>query len=435
LTADGQATLEPDTFATLAEVDQGDVVVEVIGTSHQKRTPQSAYKDRRIKDLLREIEISSSTVVTRFVDLDRDRQLAESLELSSYGTLVVRRGETRVDFKEREVFKRVPGSNEDGTQKLDFLGESLISRGMQQVLSPQTRTVAILQGHGELDPSDGTAQGLERLVSLIERQGWDVDIVDLLRDRDSAGAPQVPSTTDAVLIVGPKTAYDPSEEAAIRQFYRQGGSVGIWVEPNRPKLEWLQDLGVVVPAGTAYDRPSLVPFDDWWLPSLGRHPIVDDLAAEDIKVVFAHGAELRVTPIDGITTTRLLRSGRAGWLEVQPEAAPADFDPGIDDAGPVDVGLVIESAATDGRVLVFGDASMVSNELMIRLGNPALATNSIRWLLRDDERMAVTGRTSAVRSVTMSPDALSRVGWLVIGIWPLLIVLCGGVVWWLRRER
>lgn len=435
LTADAQATLTADTRETLAEVTAAGAVIEVIGTSHQRRNKQAGYRDRKVKDLLREMELGSSHIQTTFVDLDRDRQLAEALEISNYGTLVVRRGDVRVDFKEREVFKRIGGSNEDGTPKVDFRGEALAARGLQQVLAGDARTVVILQGHGEADPKDGGSQGLTRLVEIIERQGWDVEIVDLLRDRDSAGAPAIPEGADAVLIVGPKTAYDPSEDAAIRQFSREGGGVGVWVEPGRPALGYLAEVGVVVPAGTAYDRPSLVPFDDWWLPRPGRHPIVDDLAAEDIKVVFAHGAALRSGRVDDVKTTPLLSSSRGGWLEVVPETPPADFDAGVDEPGPVTVAVALERPGGWGRTLVFGDASMVGNDLMNRLGNPSLATNSLRWLVGEDDRMSVAGRTGKVRAVTLSPAALSRVGWLVIGIWPVLVVLLGGVVWWLRRER
>ena len=56
-------------------------------------------------------------------------------------------------------------------------------------------------------------------------------------------------------------------------------------------------------------------------------------------------------------------------------------------------------------------------------------------MVGDDERMALVGRSDKVRAVVLSPEGLSRVGWIVIGVWPLLIVLAGGIVWWLRRER
>lgn len=439
LSEGGAATLAPDTLAALAEADELGVTIEVVGTSHQRRNAEATYRDRKVRDLLREIELESSAVKTLWVDLDRERQLAESLEINRYGTLVVRTAETRVDFKEREVFRRLGKALQDGTPNLDFRGEALVARGIQQVLSGTPRSLVVLQGHGEPDENDSGPNGLQRLFEVAERQGWDIDTLDLLRDRDVAGDPRIPVGTDAVVLVAPKTRLDPSEEEAIRSFVRGGGGLAIFLEPGRPSPDLLGLFGVRVPAGVAYDRPALLPYDDWWLPRFGRHPIVDELADEEIKVVYAHGAALEYSKTDGVDRTTLLRSSRGGWLEVVPERPPADLDPGVDQPGPVEVAYALQLTRplveAPARVVVVGDASGVGNELMDRLGNPTFAVNSLRWVVGDDERMTVAGRTSKLRTVAISPEGLTRLGWLVIGGWPLLVVISGGVVWWLRRER
>lgn len=441
LSEGASATLQADTLQALAEADAKGEAIEVIGTSHQRRNSEATYRDRKVRDLLREIELESAVVSTRWVDLDRERQLAESLEITRYGTIVVRSAETRVDFKEREVFRRLGKALDDGTPNLDFRGEALVTRGLQQVLSGQQRQILVLQGHGEPDGTDAGPQGLQRLFEIIERQGWDVDTLDLLRDRDVAGDPRIPENTDAVLVVAPQTSLDPSEERALREYLREGGNVGVWLEPEAPAPEFLSGLGIRVPRGVAYDRPSLVPYDDWWLPRYGRHPIVSELAEEDLKVVFAHGAVVGHETTEGVEATVLMRSSNTGWLEVEPERPPADLDPGVDLAGPVEVGhalvLVGDGPHADktARLVVLGDASGIGNELLDRLGNPAFTVNVLRWLVREDERMLLAGRTGKLRKVAISPEGLTRLGWVVIGLWPLLVVVAGGVVWWLRRER
>jgi hypothetical protein len=439
LSSDGVATLQQDTLAALAAVDAHDGIVEVIGTSHQRRRAEAAWKDRRVRDLLRELELESPTIVTTWVDLDRERQLAEALEITNYGTLVVRAGDQRVDFREREVFQRVRADGGDGPD-LDFRGEALVARGLQQVLSGRTRVIYVLSGHGEPALDDAGPEGLGRFAEVMDRQGWDVESLDLLRDRDDAGEVAIPDDADAVLLIAPDTDLDPSETQVLRAFVRRGGSLGAWVEPGRPSLDILAELGVTIPEGVAYDRPSLVPFDDWWVPAYGRHPIVEPLAEEDIKVVFAHGAAVRTTAIDGITPTVLLRSSRRGWLERVPERPPADLDAGIDEPGPVDVAVALELAPSAppvdvaARALVVGDATGLGSELMDRLGNPTFAVNTVRWLVRDD-RMTLVGRPTRLRQIAASPEALTRIGWLVIGVWPLLVVLAGGIVLWMRRGR
>lgn len=441
LSSGGSATLDQDTLAALAEADEAGEGLEVIGTSHQRRQADSLQRDQRVRDLLRELDLESTTVRTTWIDLDRDRQSAERLEIDRYGTLVVRSAETRVDFRTREVFKTKGRVLNQDQSNLDFRGEALVARGIRQVLSGRPRKIVVLSGHGELSLDDAGSTGLQQWVSTVEKQGWDVDSLDLLRDRDVAGDPRIPEGTDAVVVAAPKTGMDPSEETAIRTFVRGGGGVLVYLEPGRPVPAFLEALGVRVPTGVAFDRPSIVPYDDRWVPRFGRHPIVDDLAEEDLKVVFSHGAALEVDDVLGVTQDVLLRSSNAGWLEVEPERPPADLDIGVDEAGPVVVGYAIAvepgSAIADeaARVAVFGDASMIGNELMAMLGNPGLSVNAMRWVVGDDDRMSVVGRTSEVRQVELSPEALARLGWFVIGGWPLIVVLLGGVVWWLRREQ
>lgn len=441
LSADRVATLDADTLDALAEVDAHEGTVEVIATSHQRRQADNRFKDRRIKDLLRELRANTSNLRTTFIDLDRERQLAESLEISSYGTLAVRTAEYRVDFRTREVFRRSGPIDAEG-KNLEFRGEALVARGIQQVLSGEARKVYVLAGHGEPSLKDaGGPEGLSRLSEVLDRQGWDVKALDLLRDRDDAGAPEVPEDADAVLIVAPKTRFDPSEDDALRAYLRRGGGIGVFLEPGLPVPNVLDPLGIGIPEGVAFDRPSLVPYDDWWLPEYGLHSIVEEMSVEDIKTVYGRGVALRHERRTGLQVDVLLRSSRRGWLEREPERAPADLDFGVDEPGPVDVAYAVSVAGgtpvadTPARVVVVGDATGISNELMDRLGNPTFAVNAVRWLVRDDERMTLVGQPGRQRRIEASPETLSTIGWLVIGVWPMLAVLLGGVVWWLRRSR
>jgi hypothetical protein len=441
LSVDGVATLDRDTLDALAEVDANDGTVEVIATSHQRRQADNRFKDRRIQDLLRELKDNSRNLRTTFIDLDRERQLAESLQISSYGTLAVRTAEHRVDFKTREVFRRNGPPDRDGNPDLEFRGEGLVARGIQQVLSGQARKIYVLQGHGEPSRSDPSPEGVGRLSEVMDRQGWDVRDLDLLRDRDQAGAPEIPDDADAVLIIAPRTSLDPSEEAALREFLHRGGGIGVWLEPGLPVPEIVGTLGIGIPEGVAYDRPSLVPYDDWWLPQYGRHSIVEELSEDEIKTVFGRGVAIRFEKRVGVEPSLLLRSSNRGWLERVAERPPADLDPGVDDPGPVDVAIAMNVEPASGvvgqsaRMVVVGDSTLVSNELMDRLGNPTFAVNTVRWLVRDDERMTLVGQPGRQRRIQASPEALSTIGWLVIGVWPMLVVLLGGIVWWTRRGR
>ena len=87
------------------------------------------------------------------------------------------------------------------------------------------------------------------------------------------------------------------------------------------------------------------------------------------------------------------------------------------------------------RVAVFGDSNFVTDEMMDHLGNPNFSINVVRWLIGEDDRMALVGRVGTMRNVAVERSTLTRIGWFVIAVWPMFVVLMGAVVWRLRRGR
>ncbi|MFT7518580.1 MAG: ABC-type uncharacterized transport system involved in gliding motility auxiliary subunit, partial [Kiritimatiellia bacterium] len=305
----------------------------------------------------------------------------------------------------------------------------------------RARKIYVLTGHGELSLTESGPQGLQRFAALMNRQGWDVMPLDLLRDRDEGQLTAVPNDADAVVVVAPRATLDPSEVSALRSYVRGGGSLAVYTEPGRGVPELLELWGASLLQGTVIDRPSLAPYDDWFVPRYGDHAITNELSEADIKTIFAHGGALRMPAGDGFEVTDLLTTSLSGWVERGLERPPAAFDDRIDVKGPHPVMSAVELSAASGRVddrarlIVAGDASMISNELMVRLGNPTLSINSMRWLVGDDDRMTMVGRRGRLRNMSLSQATRTGIGWLVIGLWPLLAVLAGAIVLSLRRGR
>ena len=149
--------------------------------------------------------------------------------------------------------------------------------------------------------------------------------------------------------------------------------------------------------------------------------------------------------VAGVRSSSLLETSRDGWIErggpvIEGQAA---FQEGVDGAGPASMALALEVSSDSGmvrkkvgRVVVLGDADMVSNAVISEgPGNMSFAVNSVRWLLGDDERMSVVGRPSAVRRLTLTDEDRGRIQWLAMGISPFLVLLSAGGVWASRRGR
>ncbi|HHO50291.1 MAG TPA: hypothetical protein ENK18_05320 [Deltaproteobacteria bacterium] len=439
LSSDAIATLSPDTRAALALLETRDVDLRITAFGAQRRDREAWIRDRTIRDLLRELEHASDRVQTRFVDFDRERLTAESFGVERYGTVVIEGRGDRVDLIEREVFR---ARGPKGDRELEFLGEAAISAAIRQVLSDRAHTVYLLSGHGEREIYDRGLGELKGLAQLIDDQGWTARTLDLLRDAGSDTPPTIPEDASAVLLLGPRAPVTPIEEEVLRDYLGRGGSLGVFVDPGGVPPSLLDEVGVHTLDGTVLDVVAYFPHADRPLLSYGPHPITEELAAGNIATVVAHAAPIELEPRSGVRSAELLRTSRRGWIE-RGDDDPAAYTPGEDLEGPVVVGGALTVAAphpwitsATARLVVVGDVDLISDELLEEApGNATFVANSLRWLLRADERFSRVGRPARARRLALTEADLQMIQWLVMGGMPLLVLLGGGGVWAWRRQQ
>lgn len=447
LSADQASVLLPETTTRLRLLDEAGVPVVVTAFSAQSGKREAIFKNRALRDLLDELDHASAAVETRFVDFDRERLTAEALGVTDYGTVVVQRGEQRVDLRDRDLFRRV-GKGDD--QRLEFLGEAAVGRAFAQLLSDTRRVIYALVGHGELDPESREPDGLSDLAEALAREHYALKRLDLVRDaaaREDGRAPRVPEDAAAVMVARPRVALPPAEEDVLLAWLAGGGPLLLAVEPGGVTPGLLGRLGVAVPSGIVLDKLLLFPYPDRPVPRYKAHPITRDLSEALLVTVVSRVAPLQpaVPAREGVRASTLLETTRDGWIE-RGGAAPdgrARFDAEVDGAGPVTMALALEVGADSGlvrrgqaRVVVLGDADALTNTLFAEgPGNPTFAVNAFRWLLGDDGRLSVVGRPTAVRRLTLTDEDRGRIQWMVLGLGPVLVVLAGGAVWASRRGR
>lgn len=443
LSADQGSVLAADTRNKLALLDAEAQTVMITAFSAQRGKKESYFKDRQLQDLLEELDYGSAMVDTRFVDFDKERLTAEKLGVTDYGTVVVQRGERRVDLPDRELFRRT-GKGED--RKIEFLGEAALNRAFSQLMSDTRRVVYALVGHGELDPEGRDPDGLSDLARALEQENYDLKKLDFVRDRDEA-APRVPDDAAAVVVARPRVAIPAIEEDLLLAYLATGGSLLFAVEPGGYVPGILARLGVVVPEGIVLDKLLVFPYPDRPVPRYKSHPITKDLSEQLLVTVVARAAPLQaaVPPREGIRASTLLETSRDGWIERGGalEGGTAKYEPELDGAGPAAMALALEVGSDAGlvkrgraRIAVLGDADMLGNALLSEgPGNASFAINTFRWLLRDEGRLSVVGRPSSVRRLALSQDDLGQVRWLALSIGPLLVIVLGAGVWSARRGR
>lgn len=444
LSGDQGSTLLADTRNKLRLFDREGGPVTITAFTAQRGKQDAFFKDRELSDLMEELDYASPSVTARFVDFDKDRLIAESLGVTEYGTVVIQRGERRVDLSDRDLFRRA-GKGAD--KRLDFLGEAAMNRGFSQILSDTRRTVYALVGHGEMNPESHDPGGLADLAAALDQEHYQLKALDLARDRKEGEAPRVPEDAAALLIVRPTVPIPALDEDLVLSWFSGGGALLIAVEPEGVLPDLLGRFGVAVPGGYVLDKQLLYPYPDRPIPRYKNHAITQNLLDDDMVTVVSRAAPVQasVPAIPGVRSSTLLETTRDGWIERggPSEDGQARYQADVDGAGPVAMAMALDVTPDStlvkkkaGRVVILGDADLVSNVVMAEgPGNQSFAVNAVRWLVGDEARISVVGKPSAVRRLTLTDEDRGRIQWISMGFSPLMVLLAAIGVWTSRRGR
>jgi hypothetical protein len=435
-----QNTLQADTLQKLSLLDQDGSEVTITAFTNQRGKEDSSFKDRAVKDLLKEVGAHSNAVKWKVVDFDRERLTAESLGVTDYGRIVL----------QRELFRRV-GKGKD--RRVEFVGESALSRGFSQLMTPSRRAVYVLTGHGELDPKGSGPDGMSELIGELDKERYDVETLDLIATTREGELPSIPDDAEVVFVARPVRDLTPQEEDALLGWVGRGGAVLIAGDVGTPEPELLKRLDLSYSDGVALQPEMQVPYRDRPIPVYGRHPVTTDLLEGKLVTVLSHPAAIRRpdTLPEGVKADALLKTTRGGWIDRGGElvGGGAVFEPDIDIKGPHDLAYavtirpgtdLVRPGKPQSRVVVVGDADLFSNAIVGEApGNAVFGVNLIHWLAGDDRRLGVTvgtvGRATRVRRLALTEEDLSVLRWVSIGLMPIVVFALGIATWLSRRGR
>jgi ABC-type uncharacterized transport system involved in gliding motility auxiliary subunit len=287
--------------------------------------------------------------------------------------------------------------------------------------------------------------GVGRFRRALEAQGYEVRKVVLAT---SAG---VPGECAAVMSASPRTTFLPGESAALRAYLRRGGSalflfdLGFVLEPGLESL--MADLGVRVEQEVVIDPLSHYQTDPEMVAVAGYdpHPIT-----RTISLTFYPGIRpLSLGPPAGeVKILPLLASSRDSYVRpVQPvearmaASAAAKSDAVAETAAPVAgsrvLGVAAEGMLEGGthplRAVVIGDADFASNSFFPYMSNSDLLLSAVRWLVREDQGVAVRTRVPVPPLLLLTAAQQKVVFGLLVILLPSAVVALGSLVWWRRR--
>jgi ABC-type uncharacterized transport system involved in gliding motility auxiliary subunit len=386
---------------------------------------QQSTRFRDGKDLLDQYANLSPKVKVEYVDPDKNPQAAREAGIRNFGTAVVQIGTKKEEAK---------SMTEEG-----------LTGAFIRDLKSNTRTVCFVSGSGEHQIDDSDRGGLSRFKDLLAKDNYESKTVSLLQTAE------VPSDCTTLVVAGPTHNYEQPEVDAIKKYVESGGRALLmldaplkagrseiadndalasllqtWgVTPNKDLILDLNPLGQIVGLGP---QVALVT-------SYESQPIVSEM--KGTATGFPLSRSLEVKSGDKTSVQKLFDSSSTSLATTNLSSAAVNVNDPKNKKGP----LAIAAAGTyntgkenaQGRFVVVGSSSWVSNGFINFNGNNDLALNAVNWLSSDEDLISIRPKEREDRRITMTRSQLSWVRATSQFLLPAIVVVVGVGVWWKRR--
>ncbi len=370
------------------------------------------------RELVKKYQDQSSQVKLDFVEVNERPDLAEEYGVNK-GTGVV-----FVDYKKHR-------------NRIEKIEEQELTSALVKVTRENDKMVYFLSGHGERDlENTQEAEGGAALKNLLEGNRYKVNTLTL------ANTATVPPDADMLFVVGPEQALLESEVQAIEEYMKRGGSVVFAFDSHKSNgLEKvLKNVGVevannyiVIVMDTIMGKavnPSATPVAQF----SNVHPVTKVFGKNQFVVFrLPTGLTKAASVPAGIDIEEILKTNEksVGFSNTQ-------FNQG-GTPGPYTVGMSLKGkypGATEGKefsLLVFGNSTFLSNQLLYQNLNRDLVLNSVAYLAKDENLISISPKEVEITQMNITPGAwyLFVFGFII----PLPIALFGfsSFLWFKRR--
>lgn len=332
---------------------------------------------------------------------------------------------------------------------LDYRGEAKVVSTIAQLITDRRAKIYGTTGHREYIPTETGARGMSALANRLEAlENAEFKPLDLVKEK------AVPTDADILFIAAPVTDFSTIETDALRDYWRRGGRIFAAFSPlvpdRLPELKkFFEDCGVKVNRDYVFDAAGeLGDPHQVLIRAFPDHPVNQGMYGQMFRIA----ATSSVDPAPkhpGQRIAVLWQTGPQTWAEtdLRIDSPP---EPSLGEKqGQIPVAVASEELrrgspgqpAKPSRMIVWGGVSALTNYFNMGGDIPNEFTlgyiqNHFRWLLDREEVIAApaAAKKPRMRPFTPPPGAISVIGWVSIGVIPLLGVVLGVLAWFFRRK-
>ncbi|NWG18529.1 MAG: Gldg family protein [Chloroflexi bacterium] len=408
-------------------------------------------------------ETSAGKISYEFVDPERNPQLTELYKVTSNGQIAV------------VALNEAGEPDVENAELVSFFSQDGLTNAILRVAAQGDFRAYFLNVDGGLGLTDSSVSGMSLLNdSLINSYDWktqQVSLFELMGEQSEIKLNDPAADGEVLVIPGGNKPLSDDEMAFIASYVGQGGSLVIFASPslqvsatdggeaslsaNQPLaltenmsnflyenfgLRFRNDL-VLDPTLSLQSplRPVAVDFSS-------THYITRNFVAKQSGIVFdlPHSIEIAPTLPENVTVDELARSSDASFSKADIQAIinstnieQLETDP----KGPFVLAAAAENTATGARVVLFGSASVPSNNFALGSGlvNLEASFSSLVWATRFNDFFGTVNIQSAANAqdvpVFATDQELRNINLMTLIVLPFGVLAIGFIVWWNNRER
>jgi gliding motility-associatede transport system auxiliary component len=377
------------------------------------------------KDQLDQYAKLSPKVHIKYVDPDKEPQVAREAGIKSYGTTIVQIGAKKEEAKS--------------------LTEEGITGAFIRDLKNTTRTVCFVTGSGEHQIEDTERSGYSRFKELLGKDDYAAKSINLLQKAE------VPGDCTVLVVGGPSGDYQQPEVDALKKFVEDGGRALLLLDPplkmGRSEIADNEALATLLQSwGVTLDKDLILDLNPiGQLAGLGpqvalvtvynSHPIVNEMKGS--ATGFPLSRSLDVKSAGKTTVEKLFSSSDTSLATSKLDSPNIDPNDPKNRKGPLTIAAAgsynTGKENSQGRFVVVGSASWAANSFINFNGNRDLALNAMNWLSSDEDLISIRPKDREDRRITMTRAQLNVVRITSQFVLPLVVIFAGVSVWWRRR--
>ena len=316
-----------------------------------------------------------------------------------------------------------------------YKAEPLLTGAIKFVTAKETPIAYFVEGHNEYS----LTKDLTQVKGELENNNFEVKSLSLIT------SDKIPSDCKMLVFASPKSDMSEAEKIKVNAYLKNGGKAVFLfdVVESKDKFTNFEDVLAGYNIGLNYDKVKET--DSSRHLQGDEYSFVATLETNDINAPFNAMGDYPLFLPDSRSLT-ILKNAKA-WLKTTSLVKTSDkaesesiINQGTTEKGPFSLAIASEISGSS-KVLAFGnavfltDSALTSQYATYFSGGKTYFMNTVaNWIQDKSDETTISPKIISQKSISTTDAQTKTISILLIGVLPILIMICGFFVWARRRH-